>query len=241
MKTAIVFGSSGGIGKACTEAFLKNGWNVVSTYNTKPDELEDIKNGIYNGSIVSFKCDVSLIDDTKKTFEMAISRFGTVDAVINCSGISIRGLIQDLSEEELSLIINTNIRGSYNVCRCATETMLKNHRGSIINMSSMWGETGASFEVAYSMTKSAVIGLTKALAKEVGPSGIRVNCISPGLIDTPMNIDIDEQSKRAICDDTPLMRMGTPYDVASTAVFLAEDTSSFITGQIIGVNGGYVI
>lgn len=241
MKTAIIFGASGGIGKACVKALLEKGWNVYAGFNTNFEELEEFESDIYREQFVPFQCDISSLNETKSIFDTVNSLFGSVEAVINCSGISIRGLIQDLSEEELSLIIDTNIKGSYNVCRCAVEAMLRNHRGSIINMSSMWGETGASFEVAYSMTKAAVIGLTKALAKEVGPSGIRVNCISPGLIDTPMNKDIDEESQKIICEETPLMRIGTPQDVANTAVFLAEDTSSFITGQIIGVNGGYVI
>lgn len=241
MKTAVVFGASGGIGKACVKALLEKGWNVYAGFNTNPRELEEIKNGIYRDNLVSFQCDISSLNETRKIFDAVNSKFGSVEAVINCSGISMRGLIQDLTPEELSLLIDTNIKGSYNVCRCAVESMLKNHRGSIVNMSSMWGETGASFEVAYSMTKAAVIGLTKALAKEVGPSGIRVNCISPGLIETPMNREIDEESKKIICEETPLMRIGTPLDVANTAVFLSEDTSSFITGQIIGVNGGYVI
>ena len=119
--------------------------------------------------------------------------------------------------------------------------MLRHHSGSIVNISSMWGEVGASTEVAYSMTKSAVIGLTKALAKEVGPSGIRVNCVSPGLIDTKMNSCFTQEDLDAICDETPLMRIGTPDDVASAVKYLAGDSAAFITGQILGVNGGYVI
>lgn len=241
MKTVLITGASGGIGSACAIEFLKNGYNVAATYLRNKQGVDALSEHALNSGLVAIRADVTSEEDIRRAFEETIEAFGSIDAVINNAGISLHGLIQDVTSEELSRIIDTNIKGSFYVCQNAARHMISCHCGSIINISSMWGEAGASCEAAYSMTKAAIIGLTKALGKELGPSGIRVNCITPGLIDTPMNAQIDRETIDYICEETPLMRIGTPMDVAHTALFLAEDKSSFITGQVIGVNGGYVI
>lgn len=235
-KTVVITGASGAIGGACARLFLKNGYNVVGGYFNH--EITDVGT---DGSFIAVKADISVQADAKRLMDAAAESFGGVDVLINNAAISTHGLFQDVTCEELDRIMGINIKGTFYSSQLAAKYMLKNHSGSIINISSMWGQTGASCEAAYSMTKAAVIGLTKALAKELGPSGIRVNCISPGLIDTPMNACYSAEDLEAIAEETPLMRMGAVDDVADTALFMAGEHSSFITGQVIGVNGGYLI
>ena len=170
-----------------------------------------------------------------------IDRFGSIDVLINNAGVASQGLFTDISEIEWSEIMDVNLNGVYNVTQAVLPYMIRQKSGSIINISSMWGQVGASCEVAYSAAKAGVIGMTKALAKEVGPSGIRVNCIAPGLIETGMNSELTLEDVAAIVDETPIGRIGSTNDVASSALFLASDDSSFITGQVLGVNGGYII
>ena len=241
MKTVIVTGASGAIGSACCRRFLKEGYNVTACYLSNETGAKELASYATRSEIMCVKADISDSHDIKKIFDITIEKFGSVDIVVNNAAISVQGLIQDITPEELSGVININIRGTFLMCSNAIGHMVKSQSGSIVNISSMWGETGASCEVAYSMSKAAVIGLTKALAKEVGPSGIRVNCVSPGLIDTKMNSCYTKEELDAICEETPLMRMGTPEDIANAVYYLSSGESSFITGQIIGVNGGYVI
>ncbi len=237
MKTVLITGASGGIGSACVKAFWDIGYNVAAVYcNSSLDSLAD-----YTERVMYLKADISSEKNVISMFDSANERFGIVDAVVNCAGVSSFGLIQDVTESELTRLIDINVKGSFYVCREAAKRMVSLHSGSIVNVSSIWGQTGASCEVIYSMTKAAVIGLTKALAKELGPSGIRVNCIAPGLIDTKMNSHLDAVDLSAFCEETPLMRMGTPQEVADAAVYLSCDKASFVTGQILGVNGGYLI
>lgn len=241
MKTVIVTGASGDIGKAICRKFLEMSWNVVACWFSNEDALKEFEEYRQSSRMIFVGGDVSKKSDAKRIFDLAIQKFGKVDCVVNNAGISVMGLVQDISEEDLNRIIDTNIKGAFNMCASGAENMIKNHSGSIINISSMWGEVGASCEVAYSMTKSAINGLTKALAKELGPSGIRVNCVSPGLIDTKMNACYSKEDLCAIEEETPLMRIGNSKDVADAVYFLADESASFITGQILGVNGGYVI
>ncbi len=239
MKNIFITGASGAIGCACCKAFLSLGCSVAAVYFSNKEELEKIESQV--GKLHILKADVSAADEIKKAFCEAVDKFGTIDTVVNCAGIALDAVIQDTDDEKLSHIIDVNIKGTYNVCREACRHMVANHKGSIVNISSMWGEVGASCESAYSMTKAAVIGLTKALAKEMGLSGIRVNCVSPGLIDTKMNDCYTREDLEAICDETPLMRMGTPEDVASAVIYLSGENASFVTGQVLGVNGGYIV
>lgn len=241
MKTVIITGASGDIGKAICRKFLEMSWNVVACWFSNEDALSEFEEYRQNSRMLFVGGDVSKRCDAKRIFDLAFQKFGNVDCVVNNAGISISGLVQDITEENLNKIIDTNIKGTFNMCALGAENMVKNHSGTIVNISSMWGDVGASCEVAYSMTKSAINGLTKALAKELGPSGIRVNCVSPGLIDTKMNSCYSEEELCAIGEETPLMRIGNTKEVADAVYFLADETSSFITGQILGVNGGYVI
>jgi 3-oxoacyl-[acyl-carrier protein] reductase len=171
----------------------------------------------------------------------AAERCGGIDVLINNAGISVSGLFTDITLEQEKRIWEVNVMGAMNCARYALPFMLNRKYGKIINISSMWGQTGASCEVHYSASKAALIGFTKALAKELGPSGINVNCIAPGFITTEMNSCHSPETFQQFKEETPLERLGTPEDIAQTAAFLASDKASFITGQVIGVNGGYVI
>ena len=164
---------------------------------------------------------------------------GGIDVLVNNAGISLVGLFTDLRDEEWQRIANVNLGGAVIAAREVSRIMVSNHAGRIINVGSVWGRVGASCEVAYSATKAGLEGLTKALAKELGPSDITVNCIEPGVIATDMNRCFDTETLNALCDETPLCRIGTPEDVAEAVVFLASDAASFITGQILGVDGGF--
>lgn len=241
MKTVVITGGSGDIGLACCKAFVSKGYNVVATYFNNKDNLPDLSENCPNGNLTPVYTDVSKPEDVSSLFKSAIDTYGSIDILVNCAAVSVHGLIQDTENLVLDNIVDVNVKGVFYACREAVKYMVANHSGSIINITSMWGETGASCEVAYSMTKAAVTGLTKALAKEVGPSGIRVNCVSPGLIDTKMNDVYTKEDLDAICEETPLMRIGRTDDVSDAVMFLAEDSASFITGQVLSVNGGYVI
>ena len=166
---------------------------------------------------------------------------GNIEILINNAAVSFFSLFSDIELSDWRDMFSVNVDGAFLYTKAVISDMIREHNGRIINISSMWGVTGSSCEVAYSATKAALIGMTKALAKELGPSGITVNCIAPGMIDTDMNASLSREDIEAIAEETPLMRIGTPSEVADVALFLAGDGASFITGQILGVNGGYVI
>ncbi len=241
MKNIFITGASGGIGNACCKAFLQKGCNVAAVYFKNEESVMELNAYAKSSRLVLIKADITLSQEAENAFNKALAEFGSIDTAINCAGVSFSGIIQDTTEDVLTYLTDVNIKGTFRVCAHAAKHMVQNHIGSIINISSMWGEVGASCEAAYSMTKAAIIGLTKALAKELGPSGVRVNCITPGLIDTPMNSCYTKEDLDAIADDTPLCRIGKGDDVASAVLFLAGEDADFITGQVLGVNGGYVI
>ncbi len=238
-KTVLITGASRGIGRECAVAFSKNGYNVVVNYLNSENEAFALAKEYEN--IFPVKADVSDVIQVKAMIDSAVDRFGTIDVLINNAGVALQKLFTDTSDEEWSRLFGVNVGGVFNCTREVAKLMISNHCGKIINISSMWGECGASCEVAYSASKAAVIGFTKALAKELGPSGITVNCISPGLINTDMNGNIDKDTIDAIVGETPLMKMGECSHVAETALFLASPSAEFITGQIVGVNGGFHI
>lgn len=220
MKKVLITGGATGIGKATAIAFAQKGYDVYITYNkTAPD---------YDG-VTAIKCDLSKTDDIKRLF----GGFSSLDVLVNNAGVSLIKMINDVTVEDYESLMNVNSRAVYFCCKYAAELMLKRHSGAMINVSSIWGEVGASCETLYSMSKAGVIGLTKALAKELAPSGITVNCVSPGIIDTRMN---DMFSKEELADEVPLGRLGTPEEVASVILSLAEN--AYITGQDISVSGG---
>ncbi len=242
-KTVLITGASKGIGANLAIRFAENGYNVVMNYNSSVQSAillqKSLKESGYN--VIAYKANVKNRLEVDLMIKETIYRFGGIDILINNAGVANQSLITDLSEQEWNDIIGVNLTGVFNCTQAALPHMINQKSGSIINISSMWGEVGASCEVAYSAAKAGVIGFTKALAKEVGPSGITVNCITPGLIETSMNQNLAIEDVTNMVDSTPLGRIGTTNDVASAALFLASDDASFITGQVLGVNGGFVI
>ncbi len=236
MKTALITGGSRGIGAAIARRFAGEGFRVIINYNRSEAEAKALAAEIGGAAV---RADVG---DPKQVAAMADEigvRFGALDVLVNNAGISRIGLFTDMTEAEWQRMINVNLGGAFRVTKSLIKPMIARLSGCVINISSMWGQVGASCEAAYSASKAGLIGLTKALAKELGPSGIRVNCIAPGVIETDMNAELSGDTISALADDTPLMRLGAPEDVADAAYFLAE--SGFITGQVLGVNGGFVI
>ena len=240
IKTVLITGASRGIGRAIASVFAKNGYSVIINYNRSKDEANTLTAELtkqYGAECKAIKADVSNSAEVKAMFKKA----GAVDVLINNAGVSSQKLFTDITDEDWKNTIGVNLDGAFYCCREALPRMISQKRGVIINISSMWGEVGASCEVHYSASKAGVIGLTKALAKEVAPSGIRVNCIAPGVIMTDMMSGYDDETIEELKVETPLQRLGTPEDIASAALFLASDEASFITGQSLGVNGGFVI
>lgn len=237
-KAAIITGASRGIGKAVAYALANAGYIPVINYLNSRDSAEQI--AAETGGI-AFCADVSDSDSVKRMTETAYEKCGGINVLVNNAGISVTGLFTDITPEQEQKILDVNLRGVFNCTRYAVPYMVRQKHGRIINISSMWGEVGASCEVHYSATKAAVIGFTKALAKELGPSGITVNCIAPGVIMTDMNAQYGEEELNILKEETPLQRLGTPEDIAGAVSFLASDSADFITGQILGVNGGFVI
>ncbi len=237
-KAAVITGASRGIGKAIAYALANDGYIPVINYNKSREAAEKI--AAETGGI-AVCADVSDRNAVSDMIETARKKFGGIDVLVNNAGISVTGLFTDISSEAEEQIIDTNIRGVFNCTKAVLPHMISRKYGRIINISSMWGEVGASCEVHYSATKAAVIGFTKALAKEVGLSWITVNCITPGVIMTDMNAEYSEEELNILKEETPLGKLGTPEDIASAVSFLASEKASFITGQILGVNGGFVI
>ena len=238
---ALVTGASGGIGRAIALAFGERGYDVALHYNTHWEAALETAGLIKErgGRAEAFQADLTDEAQTERLFTSCEQTLGPATVLVNNAGISWQGLFTDMALQDWQRIMDVNITSMFLCCRRALGPMIRRKAGCIINISSMWGQQGASCEAAYSASKAAVIGLTQALALEEGPSGIRVNCIAPGVIDTPMNAHLSPADMAALSEDTPLMRIGTPEDVAHAAVFLAEN--GFGTGQTIGVNGGFII
>ena len=241
MKNVLITGASGGIGKAAALAFAGRGYGVALHYHTGKGSAEETAEQIRKsgGTAEIFGADLTNETEVDELFRQAQEKLGFIFTLINNAGTDRKGLLTHMTLREWENLFAVNCTGTFLCCRRALPAMIREHTGSIVNVSSIWGEVGASCEAAYSASKAAVIGLTKALAKEVGPAGIRVNCVSPGVIDTPMNGDLSEQDLSALKEETPLMRIGTPEETAQAIVFLAEHP--FITGQVLGVNGGFAL
>lgn len=239
MKTVLVTGGSRGIGKAIVQKFANEGYNVILDYSKSDDAAFAVAKEFSN--VVPYKADVSVKREVNELVAFAEERFKKIDILINNAGISSTGLIQDLSEAELNRIFSVNVNGTIFCTQAVLPQMIARHEGKIINISSVWGMVGAANEVAYSASKAAIIGFTKALAKEVGPSNIRVNCIAPGIILTDMVSDYTVEEFDAIRANIPLEKIGSTEDIANLAYFLASDESNYITGQVISPNGGWVI
>lgn len=238
IKTVLITGASRGIGAAAARLFAANGYTVIINYLNSPEKALELAEET-GGYVI--KADVSNIVQTENMINEIIEKFGKIDVLVNNAGISVTGVFDMVPPEDVKKLFDINVFGTLNCTRSVLPHMIRRKYGKIINVASMWGETGASCEVHYSASKAAVIGFTKALAKETGPSGINVNCVSPGLIMTDMNNCYSTDELDEIIGEIPLGRSGSPFDVAETILFLASEKSSFITGQTIGVNGGMVV
>ena len=237
-KRVLITGGSRGIGAACVRGFCANGYAVAFLYRSNEKAAMDLA-----GECGAFPIQADLSNPLLATqaVEKAVSLLGGVDVLVNNAGISQIKLFTDVTDEEWRQMLDTNLSGAFYVTRAAAKGMISRKSGCIINIGSMWGKVGASCEVHYSASKAGLRGMTMALAKELGPSGITVNCVEPGVIETEMNAALDEAAKQELCDATPLCRLGSPEDVAQTVLFLASEQASFITGQCIGVDGGFAV
>ena len=238
-KTAVITGGSRGIGRATVEKFAQEGYNVAFCYEKNEQAARNITERFPD--VLAIRADVSKETDVSAFFDKVINKWEKIDCAVACAGISQISLFTDITEQQFDRVCGVNFKGTFLTLRYAARQMIKQKQGSIVTLSSMWGEVGGSCESVYSATKAAVIGLTKALAKELGPSGIRVNCVSPGVIDTDMNGNLSQSDISALCDQTPLCRIGNPGEVADLIYYLCGANSSFITGQVISAGGGIVI
>lgn len=236
MRKIIVTGGSRGIGAEVVRRFSKNGDRVVFFYNNSYEKAQVLSE---ETGAVAIKADLASSASAEKAMKEAISILGGADVLVNSAGIAQIKLFTDITDSDWERMISTDLSGSFYTCRAAAREMVKAHFGRIINIGSVWGRVGASCEVHYSAAKAGIRGLTTALAKELGPSGITVNCVEPGVIDTEMNSVLDVNTRRALEEETPLCRMGSVQDIADAVLFLASDGASFITGQCLGVDGGF--
>jgi len=242
-KTVLITGASRGIGRETARAFAKNGYRVIINYFKSESEALSLKEELLriNCDCLAIKADVSKVNDVEKMMEGISSFSNHIDVLVNNAGISHHGLFCDISERDWDQLFDINVKGMFNCTKAILPDMIRRKNGKIINIASILALEGASCEVAYSATKAAVIGFTKALSKEVGPSNITVNCVAPGFIDTDMNKNLKSAEVEEIRLYTPLRKLGTTRDVADTIIFLSSKNANFITGQVLCVNGGLII
>ncbi len=236
MKTALVTGGSRGIGAAIVRALTGQGWQVVFCYRSNQAAAQQLS--AETGAIATL-CDVTDSAQVAAMVEEALRRLSHIDLLVNNAGVAWQGLLTDMTDADWHTILDTSLTAAFYTCRAVIPGMVSRRAGRIVNISSIWGRVGASCEAAYSAAKAGLIGLSKALAKELGPSGITVNCLCPGVIRTDMLSCYSPDDLAALADETPLCRLGTPEDVAAAVCWLAGDGAGFITGQVIGVDGGF--
>ena len=243
-RAVIITGASGGIGQATARVFAAHGWNLVLGYNRNKERAEALAQELaqeFSVRAVAFGGDLSDPSACRRIVAKAIFEFGRVDALVANAGIAESRLFTETTPEEFRTMMDTNLGSVFYTCQAAAKEMIAAGGGAMVTVSSIWGQVGAAMEVAYSAAKAGVIGLTKALAKELAPSRVRVNCFCPGVIDTEMNKDYSPEVMERLAEQTPLGRIGTPEEVAESIYFLASEASGFVTGQVLGVNGGFVI
>ena len=234
----LITGGSRGIGRAMVERFCADGHTVAFIYNKSSDSSKAL---VSQTGAIAIRANIKNAQEVGDALDTAIASMGGIDVLINNAGISQFKLLSDVTNAEWDDMLATNLSGAFYVTRKVIPYLVRQQSGRIIMIGSMWGKVGASCEAHYSATKAALRGMTMALAKELGPSNITVNCIEPGVIATEMNASLDESALASLCEETPLGRMGEPHEVASLAAFLASDEASFITGQCIGIDGGFAI
>lgn len=239
-KTAVVSGASGGIGIAVSKALYNAGYNIVLLYNKNKKPLED-EFSIDDKKILMIQGDLSKECDILKIKEEVYATFHGVDVIVNNAGISLIKFFDETTCEEWDRVFDVNVKSAFMLTKAFIPEMINKKSGNIINISSMWGISGASMEVCYSASKAAMIGMSKALAKELGPSGINVNVIAPGVIETKMNEHISKEDMDVLIEDTPINRIGKPEDIANAVMFLCDEKASFITGEVIKVDGGFIL
>lgn len=238
VKRVLVSGGSRGIGAACVRAFASEGARVAFFYHADTKAADAVAS---ETGAKAIRCELSDPGDVRRGFSEAMEALGGIDVLVCNAGVSMIGLFTDMTDAQWRALMAVNLDAAAMLSREAAKRMISQKAGAILYIGSMWGKTGASCEVAYSASKAALRGLTMALAKELGPSGIRVNCVEPGVIDTDMNASLDPATRAALSDETPLCRIGMPEEVAAAICFLSSDRASFITGQILGVDGGYAV
>lgn len=243
MPTAFISGASRGIGRAAALKLASLGYDLALNYHTNYEAAQNVQHEAqkYGVKVLLLAGDIADENNVREMFRKIGETFGGADVVVNNASFAEQLMFQDITYEKWRRMFAVTVDGAFFTVQNALPHMLHEKRGRIINISSMWGEVGASCEVHYSAAKGALIAMTKALAKELGPSGITVNCITPGVINTEMNAHLSAEDLAELCEETPLGRLGSPDDIAETVAFLASAEAGFITGQIIGVNGGFVI
>ena len=239
-KIVIVTGASRGIGKEIAKLLAISGMQVIANYNKSEEKAKELQEDLREQGIEIdiFKADVSKRQEAKELVDFALKKYEKIDILVNNAGISQIKLFTDLNDEDIDNMINTNLKSVIYMSQEVAKNMIHNKSGQIINISSVWGITGASCEVHYSMTKAGINGFTKALAKELGPSNIRVNAVAPGYIDTDMNSELTENEKKEVIEEIPLKKVGMPIDVAKCVYMLIQN--EYITGEIIKVDGGWI-
>jgi len=242
-KVVLITGAATGIGRETARRFAADGWCVAAHYHNSEAEAHVLVDELKarHASAVPVRADIRDNGQVEAMMDKVRYAFGRVDALVCNAGIAQQKLFTDITPAEWEDMFAVNVTGAYRCIQAVLPGMISRKSGSIVTVSSIWGVVGASCEAHYSASKAALIGLTKALAKELGPSGIRVNCVAPGVIDTAMNAHLDEETKAALKEETPLGAIGSPRDVAEAVLYLASDKAGFVTGQVLGVNGGMVI
>ena len=239
MKTVLVTGAAKGIGAAIVEEFAREGYQVLLHYNTSKQKAQNLKEKLTNNgqNVEIYKADLTKKAEVEQMVDTILSKYGKIDVLVNNAGISQIKPFADIEEDEWDNMINTNLKSVYLTTKAVINNMIMNKNGSVINISSIWGITGGSCEVHYSATKAGIIGLTKALAKEMALSNIKVNAIAPGIIQTDMNNDLTEEDIEELKKEIPLQKVGTPIEIAKAVKWLAE--AEYITGQVIRIDGGW--
>ena len=243
-KTALVTGGGRGIGAGIVEKLAADGWNVAFCGRKEESAFVERCRELgkrYGVKAVYFRCDVSARGDREMLLTLIRNTFGSLEALVNNAGVAGQALFQDVTDEMWQRYFSTNVDGAYHAIQAVLPAMLHAHEGCILNISSIWGQRGASCEVTYSCTKAALIGLTRSLASELAPTHIRVNCIAPGVIKTDMLDALPPEVLPQLAEETPLRRLGTPEDIAHAAAFLASEKADFITGQVLTVDGGFIL